>query len=125
MTAGVDINSKSPLKAWLRALEKTALIARNPFETLAVVIEGVADKVGDAPALASGRESLTYRALAEKSNRYARWALQQGIASGDVVCLLMSNCPEYMAIWLGITRIGGVVSLINTNLRGASLAHCI
>ncbi len=37
----------------------------------------------------------------------------------------MPNRPEYMAIWLGITSVGGVVSLINTNLRGASLAHCI
>jgi fatty-acyl-CoA synthase len=30
-----------------------------------------------------------------------------------------------MAIWLGVTRIGGVVSLLNTNLIGSSLAHCI
>jgi fatty-acyl-CoA synthase len=30
-----------------------------------------------------------------------------------------------MAIWLGITRAGGVVSLLNTNLTGPSLAYCI
>src|ERR1019366_4167401 len=30
-----------------------------------------------------------------------------------------------MAIWLGITRVGGIVSLLNTNLAGSSLAHCI
>src|SRR5262249_10481792 len=30
-----------------------------------------------------------------------------------------------LAIWLGISRMGGVVSLLNTNLAGASLAHCI
>src|SRR5258706_589809 len=30
-----------------------------------------------------------------------------------------------MAIWLGITRVGGVVSLLNTNNVGPSLAHCI
>ena len=29
---------------------------------------------------------------------------------GDVVCLLMRNCPEYMAVWLGITQVGGVVA---------------
>src|SRR5206468_7931526 len=33
--------------------------------------------------------------------------------------------PEYMAIWLGITRVGGVVALLNTNLTGVSLAHCV
>ena len=37
----------------------------------------------------------------------------------------MPNRPEYMAIWLGITSVGGVVALLNTNLVGPSLAHCI
>ena len=37
----------------------------------------------------------------------------------------MPNRPEYMAIWLGITAVGGVVALLNTQLRGPSLAHCI
>ncbi len=58
-------------------------------------------------------------------NQYARWALDQNLAKGDVVCLLMSNRPEYLAIWLGITSVGVVVSLLNTNLGGSSLAHCI
>ena len=40
------------------------------------------------------------------------------------VCF-MPNCPEYMAIWLGITRVRGIVSLLNTNLTGNSLAHSI
>jgi fatty-acyl-CoA synthase len=81
--------------------------------------------MGDAPALLSERESLTYRGLAERANQYARWALDQGVAKGDVVCLLMTNRPEYFAIWLGVTSVGVVVSLLNTNLVGSSLAHCI
>jgi fatty-acyl-CoA synthase len=120
------IGTQSPAKAWLRALELTAPIAIHPGRIFSTVIEEIADTVdGEAPALLSDRESLTYRALAERSNRYARWALAQGLARGDVVCLLMPNRPEYMAIWLGITRAGGVVALLNTNLSGPSLAHCI
>src|SRR5208337_1080290 len=61
----------------------------------------------------------------ERSNRYARWARAQGLAKGDVVCLLMPNRPEYLAIWIGVTRAGGVVALLNTHLTGASLAYCI
>ena len=86
---------------------------------------GAAAARGDAPALISARETLTYRALIERANRYARWTLAQNLAKGDAVALMMPNRPEYMAIWLGITSVGGVVSLINTNLRGASLAHCL
>src|SRR5262249_3784972 len=58
-------------------------------------------------------------------NRYARWTLARGLAKGETVCLLMPNRPEYMAAWLGITRVGVVVSLLNTNLSGRALAHCI
>jgi fatty-acyl-CoA synthase len=115
----------SPAKDWLRALERTAPIAANPGRIFPAVIEDLAGKLAHAPALLSSGERFTYAALAERSNRYARWALEQGIAKGDVVCLLMPNRPEYMAIWLGITRVGGVVALLNTRLPGPSLAHCM
>src|SRR2546427_8089451 len=101
-------SNRSAAKTWLHALELTAPIGANPHRIFPVVIEELADKLGEAPALLSDRECLTYRALAERSNRYARWTLEQGIAKGDVVCLFMPNRPEYMAIWLGITRVGGV-----------------
>src|SRR2546428_3293218 len=118
-------SNRSAAKTWLHALELTAPIGASPHRIFPVVIEELADKLGEAPALLSDRECLTYRALAERSNRYARWTLEQGIAKGDVVCLFMPNRAEYMAIWLGITRVGGVVALLNTNLAGPSLAHCI
>src|SRR5438477_3163116 len=115
----------SSAKMWSRALELTAPIMRHPDRILPTVVEELAQKIGTAPALMSDGECLTYRALGERSIRYALWAIDQGLAKGDAVCLLMPNCPEYMAIWLGITRVGGVVALLNTNLTGSSLAHCI
>src|SRR5256885_2729322 len=119
------MSDRSAAQAWLRALELTARIPKHPHRILSTVIEELAEKFGEAPALLSDRECLTHRALAERSTRYARWAIEQGLAKGDAVCLLMPNRPEYMAIWLGITRVGGVVALLNTNLAGPSLAHCI
>jgi fatty-acyl-CoA synthase len=118
-------NGLSPSKMWLRALEMTVPIANNRARVLPTVVEDFATALGDMPAVISDSEQLTYRQLVQRSNRYARWALGQGLAKGEVVCLLMPNRAEYLAIWLGITRIGGVVSLLNTNLTGASLAHCI
>ena len=115
----------SALRDWVRALEATATIAGNPQRILPRVIEELAETRGDAPALLSTSECLTYRALDERINRYARWALEQNLGKGEAVCLVMPNRPEYLAIWLGITKVGGVVSLINTNLRGTALAHCL
>jgi fatty-acyl-CoA synthase len=120
-TGGKD----SALRDWVRALEATAPIAGNPQRILPRVIEELAETRGDAPALLSASECLTYRALDDRANRYARWALGQNLGKGEAVCLVMPNRPEYLAIWLGISKVGGVVSLINTNLRGAALAHCL
>src|SRR4029077_3440908 len=114
-----------PAKAWLRALEMTAPIAANPNRTLPAMLDALAERHGDALALISERETLSYRALAARANRYARWALAQNLAKGETVGLLMPNRPDYMAAWLGITRVGGVVALLNTNLTGRALAHCI
>jgi fatty-acyl-CoA synthase len=125
MTARTDENMKSPLKAWVRALELTAPIDRRQAPTLPVLIDSLAERFGAAPALTGRDASLSYRDLADAVNRYARWALQVGLVPGDVVCLLMPNCPDYLAIWLGLTRAGVVVSLLNTNSRGAALAHSI
>src|SRR5262245_14692130 len=109
----------------VRTLRMTTDIARNPTRTFPRVVDELAARHGDAPALLSDRERFSYRELAERSNRYARWALAQGLVKGDTVCLLMPNRPEFLALWLGITRVGGVVALLNTNLTGPALAYCI
>ena len=54
--------------------------------------------------------------------RAGRW---RRVGKGDTVCLMMPDRPEFLAMWLGITRVGGVVALLNTNLTGMALAHCI
>lgn len=117
--------SVSPARAWLRALELTSPISRNPDRILPLVIEEMAVRMGDVPALLSDAEHFTYKALMGRANQYARWALDQELAKGDVVCLLMANRPEYFAAWLGITSAGVAVSLLNTNLTGFPLAHSI
>ena len=109
----------------MRALERTAAIERNPRRTLPIVIEEQAARFESAPALVSLPASLSYRALAQRANRYARWALTQGLVPGSVVCLLLENCPDYMAAWLGLARVGVTTALLNTHLSGAPLLHSI
>ncbi|HEY2135894.1 MAG TPA: AMP-binding protein, partial [Xanthobacteraceae bacterium] len=110
--------------AW-RALRRTMPIGKHPTRVFPQLIDGLAARYGDKPALISDDETLTYRGLAGRANRYARWTLAQGLRKGETVCLLMPNRPEYLAVWLGITGAGGAVALLNTNLNGPSLARCI
>ncbi len=116
---------RSPNATWVQALERTAKIGQDPQLVLARVIDGLADLQGDRPALIGAHETLTFAQLAERSRRYARWALSLGLGHGDVVALMMPNRPDYLAIWLGLSRVGVTTALLNTNLAGAGLEHCL
>ncbi|MBI5132973.1 MAG: long-chain-acyl-CoA synthetase [Rhodopseudomonas palustris] len=115
----------SVAKSWLKAIELTARIEAEPQRLLASVIDEWAGSAPERPAVLSDRDSFSYADLAQRINRYARWALANGIGIGDSVAVLMPNRPDTLAAWLGITKVGGVAALINTQLIGASLAHCI
>ena len=123
--SGKDLDSKFARDAWLRALARTAHIEDDPHCTLPVLIERLAADLGAAPALLSREGSLSFRELAARARQYTRWGLAQGLKAGDCVALMMPNCAEYVAIWLGLTRTGATVALINTQLSGDALAHCI
>ena len=45
------------------------------------------------------------------------------LKKGDCVALFMENKPEYIGIWLGLSKLGVITALINTNLRTHSLKH--
>jgi fatty-acyl-CoA synthase len=106
-------------------LETTAAATRDPERILPRAVGEWARRYGDRPALLSERESLNYRTLARRMNQYSRWALRAGLAPGETIALMMANRPEYFAVWLGLTQIGAVVALVNVNLRGEALAHCL
>ncbi len=118
-------SAATPARAWLKALETTARATRDPARTLARAAGDWAAAYGDAPAVLSDVEQLSFRALAERANLDSRWALAAGLAKGDVVALMMGARPEYFALWLGLTQVGVVVALLNVNLAGAALAHCV
>ncbi|MGD0561624.1 MAG: long-chain-acyl-CoA synthetase [Roseiarcus sp.] len=109
----------------LRTLSRTKRVAETPTLTVGDYLARWATDYAERLALIGERESFTYRALDARANRYARWARAQGLGKGDAVCLMMPNRPEYVAIWMGFARVGVATALINTNLTGPSLAHCI
>ena len=119
-----EVDAKFARDAWLRALAKTAAIGEQGI-TLPALIERLAAEFDAAPALLTREASMSFRQLRIRCNQYSRWGIQQGLKSGDAVSLLMTNCAEYLAIWLGLTRIGVVVALINSQLAGDVLAHSI
>jgi fatty-acyl-CoA synthase len=116
---------RSANRDWLRALQRTASIERDRCHTLPRVFDEIVAAHGQAPALSDERESLTFDELSRRANRYARWAVESDLQKGEVVALAMGNCVDYVAIWLGLTRVGVIAALLNTNLGAPALAHCL
>jgi fatty-acyl-CoA synthase len=113
------------IRAVARTLRMMRAVTPDSSHTIADIVEEIAKAKPENPAIFFQDEVVTYRALHERANRVAHWAHARGIGYGDVVALFMENRPDYIAVWMGLIRLGAVVALINTNLRGAPLAHSI
>jgi len=113
------------IQAWIRALSAVKILDQAPTVTLPALLDELAETHGERTALLGEGQELSYRALAARTNQIARWAVAQGFAKGEVVALLMPNCPAYVATWLGLTRAGCIVALINTNHVGDALLHSL
>lgn len=87
--------------------------------------EAAADRFADHTALVFEGASYTYRQLDALANRFAAWGLAHGVKRGDAVALMLPNRAEYVPAWAGLAKIGAAAALINNNLTGAALAHCV
>ncbi|XP_029157437.1 long-chain fatty acid transport protein 4 isoform X2 [Nylanderia fulva] len=67
----------------------------------------------------------TYQQIEDFSNKIATIFKTHGYKKGDAVALLLENRPEFVGIWLGLSKLGVITPLINTNLRKSSLLHSI
>lgn len=61
----------------------------------------------------------------EFSNKIANVFKSHGYKKGDRVALFLENKPEFICIWLGLSKLGVITPLINTNLRLTSLVHSL
>jgi len=73
----------------------------------------------------TGEEKMTFRECKEMSCQVARYFLKQGYKKGDVVGLVMENRIDYCCYWIGLSMIGVIPALINSNLRQQSLLHTL
>lgn len=96
----------------------------NDVSVLRVVLENAAqDPFG--LAFEMGEERYTWGALDDKTSQVAHVLSQHGVKKGDVVALIGTNSPLYLAIIFGANRLGATAALINSNLEGHPLSHAV
>ncbi len=88
-------------------------------------LEGWVDKFGKNRAFIEDERSFTFDEFETYANRVANWAISQDCKKGDTVAIFVQNRMEYVALWFGLTKAGIVPALINYQLTGPALAHCV
>jgi len=114
---------------YIAAVGRTLMLTRgvrpDAKHTIADWTERWARERSHSPAILFEDRVVSWGELDAGANRFARWAKAIGLRKGDVVTIVMENCPEYLMAWLGLIKSGVIAALVNTNLTGQPLAHSI
>lgn len=92
---------------------------------LADELEMRVDAFGTNIAFIEGDRQWTYDDMETYANRVAGWAKGQDLGQGDTVAVFARNRMEYIPLWFGLTKLGVIPALLNYQLAGKALAHCV
>lgn len=70
------------------------------------LFEDQVDRTPESIALIHGQKSLTYAELEGRANQLARFIMQSGVKSGDVVAVMMPRSIELMVSVLAVMKVG-------------------
>ncbi|HEY1561525.1 MAG TPA: long-chain-acyl-CoA synthetase [Caulobacteraceae bacterium] len=113
------------LTGLIRTLLRVRSIAPTSTNLITDDLERAIDRWPDRLAIRFEGAELTYRKLDALANRYAAWAEGEGLGKGDRVAVLLPNRLEYLPLWFGLSKLGVVAALINYQLTGEALSHCL
>lgn len=89
------------------------------------VVEQLAEERGSDIFLHYRNSEYSYRAINEAANQVARGLQQLGVGKDDKVAIMMSNRPEFLFSWFGLSKLGAVEVPVNTAHRGELLSYML
>ena len=89
------------------------------------VLRHHADRSPDREVVKAGEARLTWAQLDRRVDALAAALRDAGIGRGDVVAVLLLNCPEYYEVIFATNRLGAVVLPLNWRLAGAELQYIL
>jgi carnitine-CoA ligase len=93
--------------------------------SLAQLLAARAREVPGRDLLRMPGRTLTYGEFDAEVNRLANGLRAAGVKRGEMVGVMLPNCPEFALLWLALVRIGAVEAPVNTAFRGAGLGHVL
>jgi long-chain acyl-CoA synthetase len=92
---------------------------------LSSIIDRAALIFADKTALVTDRHRFTYGHLKSATERVAFYLSEHGIGRGDRVAIFMPNCPEWVAAYYGIIRLGAVAVCASSAYKHRELEHLL
>jgi crotonobetaine/carnitine-CoA ligase len=90
------------------------------------VLRRQAEQRGAAPFLQmSGGAPASFAEVDAQANRLARGLGRLGVASGELVAVMLPNSIEYCLVWFALNRLGAVHVAVNTEYKGEFLRHVL
>jgi len=101
-------------KPWLKHYEEgVPHILEYPQKILSVLLQEVAEKHGEKPAIFFFGRILTFDQLNCLIDRFAAILHHLGIGKGDRVAIVLPNLPQYPIVHYAIMRLGAVIVPVN------------
>ena len=71
------------------------------------------------------KRSITWKDFNVKANRFANLLLSRGIKKGDKVAILLMNSIEWLPIYFGILKSGGIAVPLNYRYTADEIKYCL
>jgi long-chain acyl-CoA synthetase len=86
------------------------------------MLEETIKKFPEKTAIVMDNNRLSYTELDKASNKMANALIKIGVNKGDRVVILLPNSPEFVIIYFGIIKAGGVAVFLNVNYKVDEIA---
>lgn len=94
-----------------------------PKGSLLDIVENSVREFPDAPALEFFGSTTSYAQLGEQIDRAAEGLRALGVTAGDPVALVLPNCPQHIAAFYAVLRLGAIVVEHNPLYTARELRH--
>ncbi len=113
------------LPTMARLAKELKLRPMSTHDCFATRVEATAERFTEHTAVIFEGQTQTWGEFNEHANRYAAAFRALGLVRGDAVSVIMENRIELLSTIIALNKLGVTAALINTNLVGRPLIHCI
>jgi len=95
------------------------------LEDLKTLLAEKAARVGEKTYIYFRERTFTYREINLLSNKFANAFYELGVRKGDPVAVMLPNCPEWIACWFGLAKLGAVLVAFHTQWKADGLGYAL